>query len=285
MFQNSYISAKINKIFGAVKMKNVDLEESQKHLYFVCLEDWSDEMKESGNHKECWYEKMKDKGLRVKIAVDESGTPGGMIQYLPIERSHAEGEGLYFINCIWVHGYKHGRGDFRKQGMGEALLKAAEEDAKALGASGIAAWGLSLPFWMKASWFKKYGYKKADSQGMMQLVWKPFSENAKAPKWLPKTKVPFYEPVAGKVSLTLFKNGWCPAMNIVHERTKRAAAEFSDKVEITEIDTIEKDAMRKYGISDAVFIDGKELRNGPPPSFEKIRKKIGKKVVKLKVKQ
>ena len=32
---------------------------------------------------------------------------------------------------------------------------------------------------------------------------------------------------------------------------------------------------------DAVFIDDKELRSGPPPSYEKIKKRIAKKVKKL----
>lgn len=81
-------------------MKIVDLDESDKALYFVCLEDWSDEMKESGNHKECWYNKMKDKGLRVKFAVDDHGTIEGMIQYLPVEESFVEGENMYVIYCI-----------------------------------------------------------------------------------------------------------------------------------------------------------------------------------------
>ncbi|MCK4907296.1 MAG: GNAT family N-acetyltransferase, partial [Spirochaetes bacterium] len=139
-------------------MKIIDLSDKYEELYYVCLEDWSDEMKDAGNHKKNWYSKMKEKGLRVKLALDDKGIVGGMIQYLPIEHSFVQGENLYFINCIWVHGYKHGRGNFRKKGMGRALLKAAEEDARHLGAKGIAAWGISLPFWMKASWFKKKGY-------------------------------------------------------------------------------------------------------------------------------
>lgn len=52
-------------------MKVIDLTEDYKELYFVCLEHWSEEMKEAGDHKEVWYNKMKDKGLRVKLAVDE----------------------------------------------------------------------------------------------------------------------------------------------------------------------------------------------------------------------
>lgn len=131
-------------------MKVIDITEEHKQLYFACLEDWSEEMKEAGDHKETWYNKMKDKGLSVKLAIDDNGEVGEMIQYVPIEHSFVEGSDLYFIKCIWVHGYKKGRGNFQKRGMGKALLQAAETDARANGAKGIVAWDMSLPFWMKA---------------------------------------------------------------------------------------------------------------------------------------
>lgn len=38
-------------------MKIVDLEEKYNELYFMCLEDLSDEMKEAGNHKKNGIEK------------------------------------------------------------------------------------------------------------------------------------------------------------------------------------------------------------------------------------
>ena len=60
----------------------------------------------------------------------KGGQVGGMIQYGPIKHSFASGNDLYFIYCIWVHGYKQGRGDFQKKEMGKALLRAAEDDAK-----------------------------------------------------------------------------------------------------------------------------------------------------------
>ena len=96
-----------------------------------------------------------------------------------------DGSGLYFIPCIWVHGHKQGRGNFQGRGMGSALLAAAEEDARALGAKGMAAWGLWLPFWMRASWFKKHGYRSVDRDGIASLVWKPFAADARPPRWLP----------------------------------------------------------------------------------------------------
>ncbi|MFC2006948.1 GNAT family N-acetyltransferase, partial [Chloroflexota bacterium] len=196
-------------------MKVIDLAQEQEQLYFMCLEDWSDEMKESGDHKQIWYNEMKGKGLRVKLALDDSEEVGGMIQYIPVEHSSVEGRDLYFINCVWVHGHKKGRGNFQKKGMGKALLQAAENDVIAVGAKGIAAWGIPLPFWMKASWFKKQGYNKVDKQGLLGpiLLWKPFTDDAIPPKWIKQKKKP--EMTVGKVTVAAFLNGWCPAQNMV----------------------------------------------------------------------
>ena len=139
----------------------------------------------------------------------------------------------------------------------------------------MAAWGVVLPFWMKASWFKKHGYRKADRQGISVLLWKPFTDDAQPPRWFPKVdKRP--EPVPGKVNVTAFSSGWCLAQNLVYERAKRAAAEFGDAVVFREIDTSERSAVAEWGVSDAVFVDGKNLQKGPPPSYEKIRKAIAR---------
>ncbi|GAB6274516.1 MAG: hypothetical protein STSR0004_13790 [Peptococcaceae bacterium] len=261
-------------------MKVINLTDQHEPIYFQCLEDWSDEIKEAGDHKEKWYEKIKDQGLRIKLAVDDNGVVGGMIQYLPVELSLAEGQDLYSINCIWVHGYKQGRGNFQRKGMGKALLQVTEEDVKSLGAKGIAAWGISLPFWMRASWFKKHGYRKVDRVGIQELLWKPFTEQAAPPKLVRQKKRP--EAVPGKVVVTAFKNGWCPAQNLVYERAKRAAAEFGDKVVFHEVDTFDRKAFLEWGISDALFIDGRQIRTGPPPSYEKLKNTISKKAKKLK---
>ncbi len=127
-------------------MKIVNLTEEYKSNYFVCLEDWSDEIREAGNHKEHWYRKMKDKGLCVKLALNDEG-PVSMIQYIPIEYSFVEGSELYFILCIWVHGYKNkGVGNYQKQGIGKALIMAAEKDVKKRGVKGLVAWGVPLVF-------------------------------------------------------------------------------------------------------------------------------------------
>lgn len=260
-------------------MEIVDLAPQYEDSYLVCLEDWSTEMREAGDHKARWYSRMRDRGLRVKLAIGSDNRPIGMIQYLPIEHSPALGADLYMILCIWVHGHKQGVGDKQGHGIGTALLAAAERDAAALGAKGIAAWGTALPFWMKASWFKKHGYRKAERAGIRALVWKPFAADAVAPRWIPEGVIP--DPVPGQVTVSAFVNGWCPASNLVYERAKRAAAEFGDDVVFESVDTSEQATMIRCGQSDCVYVDGKTLQKGPPPSYNRIHKTIAKKVRKL----
>jgi len=257
----------------------VDLNEQLLPAYLCCLEDWSEEMKDAGDYKARWYERMKANGLRVKIAV-EDGQPCGMIQYLPIEHCEALGEGLYFIKCVWVHGHKQGIGNRQHRGTGVALLAAAEADARELGAKGMAAWGILLPFWMKAAWFRRRGYAPVDRSGVMQLLWKPFTPEAVPPKWIRQQRQPDLTP--GKVTITALIDGWCPSMNITFERAKRAAGEFGDCVLFQEIDTQDRQTFLEWGTSNIVFLNRKPLNYGPPLSYEKIRKSIEKQVRRLR---
>ncbi len=265
---------------GSGSMDVIDLTDELCPMYFCCLEDWAEEMQEAGDHKDRWYEQFRDRGLRVKLARADDGTIGGMIQYLPIEHAFAEGSGLYMVLCIWVHGYKQGVGNHQKRGMGRAMLAAAEADAVERGAKGMAAWGLGLPIWMKASWFRRRGYRVADREGLRVLLWKPFSDDAEPPRWIRGgPPVPVGD---GPVRVTAFLNGWCPAQNIAFERMRRAAAEFGDDVVFERIDTAEKAAMREWGQSDALFIDGRSVRTGPPPSYDRLRRRVARAVRKAR---
>lgn len=260
-------------------MEIIDLSEGTRIDYFTCLEEWSEEMKDGVCRKECWYNGMREKGLRVKLARNDSGTVAGMIQYAPIEHSWVEGENLYFVYCIWVHGHKKGRGDLRKHGVGTALLQAAEDDVKRLQSNGLVVWGVILPFYMRAGWFKKHGYSKVDRNGISVLLWKKFSDGADRPRWIRAKKKP--ELVPGKVVVTALAYGWCSGINGMLERAKKICIEFGDKVIFREIDMSNREAIREWGISDGLFIDERNIYKGPPLSYNKIKEIIGKKVRKL----
>jgi N-acetylglutamate synthase-like GNAT family acetyltransferase len=253
-------------------MQIIHLADNYKPDYFCCLEDWAPEMQEGVPLKEAWYENMKEKGLRVLLAVDDKNIAGGMVQYIPIEYSFVDGRDLYFIHCIWVHQSDKGRGNYQKKGMGKALLHAAEADVRRSGAKGVAAWGISSDVWMPASWFKKYGYIEADRLDWQVLVWKPFADDAVAPKWFRQMKRPV--PTPGCVTVTAFVNGWCTSGNVVHQRAKRAAAELGDKVLFREVDTGIRDNLAEWGIRDGLFIDSDPLDPGPPPPYSEIKKLI-----------
>ncbi|MBI5549431.1 MAG: hypothetical protein HY901_36555 [Deltaproteobacteria bacterium] len=260
-------------------MQVIDLSPEHRDLFAVCLEDWSAEAQEAGPRRARWIDRFLERGLRAKLAVDDRGTVGGMIQYLPVEQSLVDGAGLFFAPCIWVHGHKQGRGDHRGHGMGSALLEAAEADARSRGATGMAAWGIWLPFWMKASWFRKHGYRKADRRGLSVLLWKPFTSDAQPPRWFTPRKAP--DRVPGKVTVTAFVNGWCMAGNLTCERARRAAADFGERVAFREIDVSEHSAMAEWGRSDEILIDGRPVRTGPPPTYEKLRALIAKRLPRV----
>ncbi len=266
-------------------MNVIDLTKEHHELYFVCLEDWSEDMKQAGEHKKLWFKHMKDKGLGVKLVVDDSGEIGGMIQFIPIEYSYVSGNDLYFILCIWVHNYHEGRGNFEGKGLGTALLEAAEDDVKRRGKKGMVSWGMTADIWMKASWYVKHGYSVVGKQRKplpsRTLLWKPFTEDANPPKWIQPIKKP--ELIPGKVVVTAFMNMWCPAYNRIFELAKKGALELGDKVVFREINTFNSDNFLEWGISYALFIDETQIRIGPPPhtTLEIIKNTITKKVNEL----
>jgi hypothetical protein len=71
-------------------------------------------------------------------------------------------------------------------------------------------------------------------------------------------------------------------MNLVYERVLRASKEFEGKVIIEQYDTVDREVMEEWGIADGLYIDGRAMRMGPPPSYEAIRKRIGKRARRKK---
>jgi GNAT superfamily N-acetyltransferase len=260
-------------------MEVVDVGPEHEGLFCICLEDREPAAEEAGPLRRQWYDRAKAGGLGAKVAV-EGGRPVGMIQYLPSDQVLLEGgEGSFYVLCIWVPPFKDDRGNFRGRGVGKALLAAAEGDARARGATGMAAWGIRLPFWMRAAWFKRYGYRKVDRVGVAVLMWKPFREGVPPPRFVRRRRSP--EPVPGKVTVTSLHHGWCMAMNLVHERARRAAADLGDRVAFQDVDTSDLAVAREWGETDALYVDGRPVSTGPPPSYEKLRRLIAKRVRRL----
>ncbi|MBN1919105.1 MAG: GNAT family N-acetyltransferase [Verrucomicrobia bacterium] len=259
-------------------MNIVDLTEEHLPTFLACLKDWCDEQKSGGEHKEAWWRRMRDKGLRVKLAQDNDGAIVGMIQYLPIEYSCAEGHVLYYIQCIWVHGYAEGIGNRQGRGAGTLLLGAAEQDAHALGAKGMAAWGMDFPYWFPVTWYLANGYEEADKNGQAVLAWKAFADDAAPPKWItPTGKAPTLTP--GKLTVTALFSPWCQDACVRFEQGRRAAAgSFGDRVVVDMVDTTDPTTLREWGEDNAILIDGEPLAWAPDLDEEKIKQTIGTKL-------
>ncbi len=262
-------------------MNIVDLSPEYETLFACCLEDRLPESREAGSLRTDWIRVMKERGLRAKLAVDEKNVPVGMIQYVPAGAALLDGSpNAYFVYCVWVVRFPDDRGNHQGKGIGTALLEAAEADAKSLGAAGMAAWGLVLPVWMRASWFRKHGYRRVDRSGIAALMWKPFLAEAPAPRYVQRRKTP--ERVPGQVTVTSFLHGHCRAANVGHERARRACAEIGGRVVYRVIDTKDMATAREWGILDGLFIDDREIRVGPPLSYEKIKKRIESRARRLR---
>ena len=265
-------------------MEIKDLANDYEQLYALCLENWPEEViKEAGNHRKQWYQRMKDKGVRARIAVNDEGKTEGIIQYIPIDYAPANGEDLYYINCMLMTGGEDGQSAFRDEGTGTALLEAAENDVRELGFKGIAAQGLPMPFWMRAYWARKHGYVRTGGIGLPGegLIWKPLADDAVPPEPLKPRKRP--ERAPGKVTVTALISGWNMSQNLTFERARRAAEKFGRDVEFQTINTFERATLLEWGIPDGLFIDSMKVRIEPPPAYEKLRKILTIKVSRLKV--
>ena len=67
-------------------IKITDLTPEYESTYLCCLKDWETgtEMQAGRDRKRAWYTTMQEKGLRVKLALDDDGRAIGMIQYLSL---------------------------------------------------------------------------------------------------------------------------------------------------------------------------------------------------------
>jgi GNAT superfamily N-acetyltransferase len=261
-------------------MEIMDLAPGLEPLYCRCLANEGWPWQTGVARKEAWYRELAARGLSVKLARDENGTIGGMIQYAPTECSFTELKGAYFVYCIWIPDPKKGT-SLRGRGIGKALLAAAEADVRQRKGKGLAVWGMRLPFWMKASWFKKQGYRPVDRLGMAVLLWKPFTPDAEAPRWDRPRKLP--ELLPGRVVVAAFTTGWCPVANTSLEYARQAASRFPGRVVYREYNTRDPAVLAEWGMTDTVLLDGKPLVKGPPLAYETIEKKIAARVKRLQI--
>jgi GNAT superfamily N-acetyltransferase len=252
----------------------VDLTKEMEGTFFRCLHDEIPQDPRVTALRRRWHDKHKDKGLRQKVLLLDTGDVGGLCQYIPIEHSPFLGRDLMAILCIWVHGYDHLVGNQQKRGFGRLLLNTIEADARQAGMKGVAAWGKDFPYWNPVSFYEHMGYVRADTEGMTVLVFKPFLPDAEPPK-LMRLKQP---PTAGdrKVDVTVFISGWCNGGCGYAVTVRDAVQAVEDIVDYREVDTSDRETQLKHGVGlDGIYLDGKPFRaDGPPFTIEELTAEI-----------
>jgi GNAT superfamily N-acetyltransferase len=230
----------------------------------------SAEIDASAGRRLAWFKKMYERGLRIKVATLD-GKHAGFIYVMPIEVCPwgPLGRDLAALPCLYSHG------DEKGQGVGRALVAAAEEEARTQGKKGIVTYGYYHDFWfMPAAYFEKFGYGVAVRRGNTAILWKTFDPSAEAPSFLEAAAVP--APLPETVTVDLFFNSFCGTSDVEAQRVREVAAEFGDAVTLREYDADDPATLRRYGRCRGIFVDGKEIFWGYEAPREGVREAISK---------
>jgi N-acetylglutamate synthase-like GNAT family acetyltransferase len=237
-------------------MQLVDLTDETKDTFFCCLNPKPpDDLREADTRRR-WFERNLGHGLRAKLLISDDDRIVGMCQYIPIEHSHLVGRDLMASLCMWVHGYDRGVGNQQAKGYGRFMLTSIEEDARASGLKGVAAWGLDWEIWMPVAFFEHMGYERADREDKVIVVWKPFTPKARPPKLKRLTRRP--PGAKTKVNVTVAANAWCGCYKIFCARD--AIEGIEHMVEYTELDPPDEGSILHLGHAGGIFLDGEVFK-------------------------
>lgn len=217
-----------------------------------------------------WFHRMFDeKGLRIKVAL-VAGEHAGFAYLYPIETCpwDPKGKDLMVITCLDA--------EKKKQGIGKALMQAAEEDARAQGKKGICVIGYYWEemWFMPAEFFEHLGYEVVQKKDNAALLFKRFDESVEIPRFLESQYK--FKPVPGKVVVDLFHTHSCLTTYTEAERVRKVCAEFGDKVVLNQYNADDPEILKKYQVYRAIYVNGSEIGWGYEAPWEGIREAISK---------
>lgn len=220
-----------------------------------------------------WFRRAyEEKGLRIKVALVD-GQHAGFIYTYPIETSPwgPVGKDLTVITCLDAE-------KFKGQGVGRALMQAAEEETKTQGKKGICVTGYYWEemWFMPAQFFTKMGYEEVQRKDNAALFFKKFADDARPPGFF-ESKYKF-EPIHGKVVVDLFHTDSCLTTCTEAQRVRKVCAEFGDKVVLNQYNSDDPETLHKNQVFRAIYINGKEIGWGYEAPWEGIREAIEKAV-------
>lgn len=125
-----------------------------------------------------WFMSEINKGVKIKIAVDDTGKQIGFIEFLPSELAWrpVSAANYYFIQCIGLFVK-----EAKKKGTGSSLIRQCEEEAIKEGKSGICTVTSDGPWMANRSLFEKNGYHIAGKKDRFELMVKIIDPGAPVP--------------------------------------------------------------------------------------------------------
>lgn len=215
-----------------------------------------------------WLRAQYAHGLRAKVALVD-GRHAGFLLVMPIEIAPwgPVGDELMALQCLTVEKDRQGTG------VGRALVKAAEEEARYQRKKGVAVHGYYHDFWfMQATFFEHLGYAPIARQGDLAILWKPFDGSAVAPSF-PVRRYRF-EPLVGRVAIDLFWSLSCLTTAAEAQHVRDVAEEFGDKVGLREYCSDDAGVRLEFGVFRGIYIDGREVSWGYEAPKDGLREAI-----------
>ena len=228
-----------------------------------------------------WLREQYQNGLRVKVALID-GKSVGFLYVMPVEISPQGpvGRDLMVIQCLAGIGPAG-------QGVGRALMKAAEEEARRQEQKGIVLIAhYDDSGFMPAYFFEKCGYSRIGEIAEVTdvgerlylsnkaLLWKVFDDSAEPPGFRKQKYV--FKPVTGKVVIDLFTTLSCPTFDIEAQRVREVTGEFGDLVVLREYCVDDLKIRDEYGLRRGIFINGNMIGWGHEAPKDGVRAEIEK---------
>lgn len=221
-----------------------------------------------------WLKSRFPQGLKIKTLYSEKDGPQGMIEFIPGEYCWrpVNARGYMFIHCIFV-GFKK---IYKNQGHASRLLKACEQETKALNLAGIAVVTRKGSFMAGRDFFIKHGFETVDSaKPDFELLVKKFIRDAPDPEFKKDMDRHLDRYARG---LTIIRAGQCPyTVKNVREISDAAQKDFRINANIVNLATHEQaqNSPCPFGAFCIVY-DGKIIAEHPisKTRFINIMKKI-----------
>ena len=230
-----------------IEVISVNKKNVSEHGFF-CVKD---PRLEGHALKNQWLKKRFDEGLRIKIALHETGGQIGFIEYIPAEHAWrpVTAPGYIFIQCIMFNKKK-----YAGKGYASELVKECLDDAKKSKMHGVAVFTSDGPWLAGKNLFLNHGFKVIGQCERFELLVHQFKKSK-----LPEFNDWFKERKKYK-GLNLIYANQCPffykSINDLAETTKQ----MKINLKVTELKTARQaqKAPSGYGVY-TLINDGKLL--------------------------